>query len=62
MNRKKGVEWFNDAIIYQVLVDRFAGFKVKKDFYGNEFAGGSIKGVISKLDYIKSLGANRSCV
>jgi len=49
--------WLKDAIIYQILIDRFAGFK------SNEsdkpiFIGGNINGIINKLSYIKDLGIN----
>jgi glycosidase len=53
----KGVEWFKDAIIYHVFIDRFAGYKSKKDDKP-VFVGGNIKGIIKKLPYIKSLGVN----
>ncbi len=51
--------WLRDAIIYHVLVDRFcpgedrpfATTQTRMDFYG-----GTLRGVIEKLDYIVSLG------
>lgn len=46
--------WINNEIIYQVFVDRFAGFKVATN--GNKFIGGNIKGIIDKLDYLQNLG------
>lgn len=66
---KKSVPWINDTVWYQIFPDRFcnsgenplnnnaqpwpdAGTKVK-DF---DFYGGDIKGIISKLDYLKDLG------
>jgi cyclomaltodextrinase len=50
-------EWFRDAIIYQILIDRFAGYK-SNECDKPRFIGGSIKGIIDKLDYIKELGIN----
>lgn len=50
--------WFSDAIIYQILIDRFAGYDPKRDWEKPEFIGGNIKGIISKIDYIKDLGIN----
>ena len=54
-------DWFRDAIIYQIFVDRFApdpgkDFKVAKD--RSEIYGGTLKGIISKLDYLENLGIN----
>jgi glycosidase len=49
--------WFKDAIIYQIFIDRFAGYS-KKDWKLPQFMGGNIKGIIEKLDYLKELGIN----
>ena len=45
---KKGPEWLKNAVIYQIYPSSF------KDSDGNGI--GDIPGVISKLDYIQSLG------
>jgi glycosidase len=50
-------EWFKNAIIYQILIDRFAGYKSSK-WDRPEFRGGNIRGIIKKLNYIKGLGVN----
>lgn len=63
------VEWSKGAVFYQIFIDRFArGNFDKDDGYINSpwqekcnrytFAGGDIQGIISKLEYIKDLGAN----
>ncbi len=63
------VEWLSEATFYQIFVDRFKiGDDAKDKSYINlkwgeipnpkSFAGGDLKGIISKLDYIKSLGCN----
>lgn len=63
------VEWMNEAIFYQIFVDRFNKGDTGKNLdYINldwgeipnpkSFAGGDIKGIIEKLDYISDLGAN----
>lgn len=52
-----GVEWFRNAIVYQVFVDRFAGFK-SKEWNKPDFMGGNLRGIIEKLDYLKELGIN----
>ena len=61
------VEWMKDALFYQIFPERFRrGDFSKDDSYINQkwedlpnpssFAGGDLKGIIEKLDYIKSLG------
>lgn len=53
----KGVEWFENAVIYQIFPDRF---KREGSFenIGEAFYGGNISGLISEFDYIKALGVN----
>lgn len=61
------VDWMRTAVFYQIFVERFyQGDKRKDDSYINmkwgelptpkSFAGGDIRGIIEKLDYIKGLG------
>ena len=63
------VPWMKHAVFYQIFVDRFAMGDAKKDTsyinckWGDiptpkTFAGGDIRGIIEKLDYIKALGCN----
>ena len=63
------VSWMKTAVFYQIFVDRFYMADTKKDTsYINcewgeiptpkSFAGGDLRGIIEKLDYIKSLGCN----
>lgn len=63
------VEWMKDAVFYQIFVERFNIGDMKKDMsyinmdWGDipnpkSFAGGDIKGIIEKLDYIRNLGVN----
>jgi cyclomaltodextrinase len=50
-------DWFRDAIIYHLLVDRFAGCAMttcEEPIH----AGGTIRGVIERLDHIVDLGFN----
>ena len=64
-------EWVKSTIWYQIMPDRFcsAGNHPKKyktrpdwnddtDFKWNDFFGGDLQGVTSKLDYLKELGIN----
>ena len=53
-----GADWFNDSIIYHILIDRFAGFPTKEHWDQPVFLGGTIRGIISKLPYLMDLGVN----
>lgn len=64
----QNVEWLNNAVFYQIFVERF-DIGLKKDLsYVNlkwgdiptpkSFAGGDLQGIINRLDYLKSLGVN----
>ncbi len=44
------------SIIYQILIDRYAGYDSQKDWNKNQFIGGNIKGIIDSLPYLKNLG------
>ena len=52
------VEWFRDSIIYQIFIDRFAGFQSTKNWEQPVFIGGNIRGIIDKLPYLIDLGVN----
>lgn len=63
------VEWMKKAVFYQIFVDRFNQGNRNKDMsyinckWGDvpnpkSFAGGDIKGITEKLDYIKMLGCD----
>ena len=63
------VPWMKTAVFYQIFVDRFYMADEKKDkSYINckwgdipnpkTFAGGDLRGIIEKLDYIKGIGCN----
>jgi cyclomaltodextrinase / maltogenic alpha-amylase / neopullulanase len=54
-------DWAREAIIYQIFVDRFATtggvpFKAEEDY--SKFLGGTLRGIIEKLDYLTDLGVN----
>ena len=53
-----GADWFKNAIIYQILIDRFAGFTSVENWDKPVFLGGNIKGIIKKLPYLQDLGVN----
>jgi cyclomaltodextrinase len=53
--------WFREAIIYQIFAERFAPdpgseFAEPADRMG--FYGGTLKGILSRLDYLQELGVN----
>ena len=50
-------DWFKQAIVYHIVIDRFAGFK-SRDWNKPEFLGGNIKSITEKLGYLKELGVN----
>lgn len=54
-------EWINNAVIYHIFMDRFAptpGMQFADHTNLGAFFGGTLRGVLSKLDYITELGAN----
>jgi glycosidase len=53
-----GVTWFRNAIVYHILVDRFAGYDTQKDPMLPDFIGGTLKGLLEKLNYLHDLGIN----
>ena len=57
-------QWWYDAIVYHIFVDRFNAASDEpqlQDYRQNiitGFFGGTIRGILEKLDYIQALGAN----
>lgn len=51
------MEWFKRAIVYQIFIDRFAGYGPGCD-NKPQFVGGNLAAITPKLIYIKSLGFN----
>lgn len=61
VDRIQPPDWANDAVIYQVFVDRFYpgdGREWKQTENLRDFLGGTLWGIRDKLDYIAELGAN----
>jgi len=50
--------WFRDAIIYHILIDRFAGYDLQIDWQKPVFMGGNLQGLAGKIDYLSDLGIN----
>lgn len=48
--------WLKSCIIYQIFIDRFAGYDTQKDASLPQFVGGNLRGIIEKLPYLKHLG------
>lgn len=46
----------NATLIYHILIDRFSGYSNKHERIG--FNGGTIRGIINRLDHIQGLGAD----
>lgn len=55
MTVRRNIDWIDEAVIYQIMVDRFNG-EWKETENGNHFMGGTLKGVMDKLDYIQGMG------
>lgn len=51
-------EWFQDSVVYQVFIDRFAGFEDREDWHNPEYVGGDLEGIRERLDYIEELGVD----
>ena len=52
-------QWLREAVIYEIFVDRFApdpGREFANPENRSGFYGGTLKGIISKLDYLTDLG------
>lgn len=56
MKHQDKVSWIDNQNIYHILVDRFTGDSSLKN--ENKFLGGTILGILQKLDYIQKLGFN----
>lgn len=65
----KPIEWIKNARFYQIFVDRYdiGDSSLDKSYVNmkwgdkptpHSFAGGDLKGIVKRLDYIKSLGVN----
>jgi glycosidase len=50
--------WFRDAIVYHILVDRFAGYRKVINPQKPVFIGGNLKGIEGKIPYLVELGVN----
>ncbi len=62
VDRCQSPAWLDDAVIYQIFVDRFstASNEVPLRDPGSitGFFGGTLRGVLEKLEYVQALGAN----
>lgn len=51
-------KWFDNSVVYQIFIDRFAGFESTEGWTRPKFIGGDLQGIIDKLDYIEELGVD----
>lgn len=56
--KEKPADWFRDAIVYHILIDRFAGYNENINPMDPGFMGGNLKGIVEQLPYLKDLGIN----
>jgi glycosidase len=49
-------KWIENAVIYQILIDRFAGFTTTDGWDSPVFLGGTFRGIIDNLPYLEELG------
>ncbi|MFH1100940.1 MAG: alpha-amylase family glycosyl hydrolase [Methanobacteriota archaeon] len=52
------ITWFKHAIIYHILIDRFAGYPSTKNWETPTFLGGILNGITEKISYLNDLGIN----
>ena len=55
---QQSCNWFRDAIVYHILVDRFAGYSKNIDPGKPVFIGGNLNGIMDRLPYLADLGIN----
>ena len=53
-----GTKWFKTAVLYHILIDRFAGYSQPDQWDQPVFIGGTLRGIIDKLDSLQDLGVN----
>jgi glycosidase len=58
MNTMGDVDWFKNAVVYHILIDRFAGFASSENWDKPIFLGGNINGITKKIPYLKDLGVD----
>ena len=49
-------EWFQNSVVYQIMIDRFAGVEDRKNWHNPEYIGGDLQGIKERLDYLEGLG------
>ncbi|MBU0497912.1 MAG: hypothetical protein KKG04_08180 [Candidatus Thermoplasmatota archaeon] len=50
--------WLKGAVIYQILIDRFAGYSHTEGWERPTFLGGNLRGIIDNLPYLEELGVD----
>lgn len=61
VDARRPPDWFRDAIIYHIFVDRFATAADELPLHDpgtlTDYFGGTLRGITARLDYIAALGA-----
>lgn len=60
VDRAEAPAWAHDAIVYQIVVDRFAPAPQRwlEPDEMETFVGGTLRGIVERLDYLADLGVN----
>ncbi|GCE05166.1 alpha-amylase [Dictyobacter aurantiacus] len=64
VDRWEAPAWWHEAVVYQIFVDRFSAAHDEPPLHSEEtrgitdFFGGTLRGILEKLDYIQALGVN----
>jgi glycosidase len=58
MGKPISASWFSEAIVYHILVDRYAGYHTDTDPKKPVFLGGNLTGIAERIPYLVELGIN----
>jgi glycosidase len=58
MPLQEKTSWFEQAVVYHLLIDRFAGYPYESGWEKPVFLGGNLTGIKDRLSYLSGLGVN----